>query len=111
MAYNDQVVRNEEEKLKLQIDIDTSIVELEQLRTLAKELSDQLEHKKGTYKGLKSEIKKLDFQADDLKQQLKEKEDQLDMQEELLMQKKLEIQHLEKATGEKAPDFDSDLMI
>jgi hypothetical protein len=40
MAYNDQVVRNEEEKLKLQIDIDTSIVELEQLRTLAKELSD-----------------------------------------------------------------------
>jgi len=33
------------------------------------------------------------------------------MQEELLMQKKLEIQHLEKATGEKAPDFDSDLVV
>lgn len=50
------------------------------------------------------------MQADELKQQLKEKEDLIDMQEELLMQKKLEIQHLEKATGEKAPDFDSDLV-
>ncbi len=68
MAYNDQVVKNEEDKLKLRVDIDTSIIELEQLRTLARELSDQLEHKRGTYKGLKSDIRTLDLKADDLKQ-------------------------------------------
>lgn len=40
MTYNDQIIKNENEKLYLQMEIDTNIVELEQVRTLAKELSD-----------------------------------------------------------------------
>jgi len=78
MDYDDQMVLNEEEKLRLTQDIDVGLLKLLQKRQLAVELADQLAEKKEEYKALKQYIKELDARCEHLKQELKEKDDELD---------------------------------
>ena len=58
---------------------------------------------KETYAGLKQDIKNLDHQAEFLKGRVRECEDEFDQMKELVSHKKLEVEHLEKQTGVKAP--------
>ena len=57
---NDQHVRNEAARMQVQAQIDTNLVELQQLKFVVQELEGQLITKKGLYKQLKRDITELD---------------------------------------------------
>jgi hypothetical protein len=57
---NDQHVRNEASRMQVQAQIDTNLVELQQLKFVVQELEGQLITKKGLYKQLKRDITELD---------------------------------------------------
>jgi len=105
ISLNDQHVKNEAEKMQIQANVDTNLIELQQLRFVVSELEFSLDKKKETYKKLKREIGVLDKQSEALKIELEECEDELDQTQMLLKQKLLIIEQLEKETGEKAEDF------
>lgn len=110
ISLNDQHVRNEAEKMQIQAQVDTNLIELQQLRFVVQELEFSLEKKKETYKQLKREIGDLDKQSDLLKQELEECEDELDQTRMLLKQKMLIIEQLEKETGEKAVEYTNEVV-
>lgn len=103
MDMNDQLILNEEAKLKLMEEIDVSTLEIMQKRQLALELQAELNDRKDEYKGLKHEIQMLDDKAELYKARMKELEDEYDQMKELLMLRNLEIEQLEKTAGVKAP--------
>lgn len=103
MDMNDQLILNEEAKLKLMEDIDVSTLELMQKRQLALELQQEVNDRKEEYKALKQEIQMLDDKAELYKARMKELEDEYDQMKELLMLRNLEIEQLEKTAGVKAP--------
>lgn len=105
MDINDQMILNEEEKLKLLEEIDVNTIELVQKRQMVAQMTSSLAEKKANYKGLKREIKMLDDRATFLKQTLIDKEDELDQIRELTSFKDLELEQLLKDTGSVAPDF------
>jgi len=57
IAFNDQHIKNESEKMQIQAQVDTNTLELQQLRVLASELEADLERKKDIYKSLKQGIR------------------------------------------------------
>ena len=60
MDMNDQLIANEEEKLRLMEEIDVSTLEILQKRQTAVDLQADLNMLKETYTGLKQDIKQLD---------------------------------------------------
>jgi len=56
MDMNDQLILNEESKLKLMEEIDVSTLEIMQKRQLALEMQAELNERKDEYKSLKQEI-------------------------------------------------------
>ena len=92
MDMNDQLIANEEEKLRLMEEIDVSTLEILQKRQLSVDLQEDLNSLKETYQGLKHDIKQLDQQADFLKGRVRECEDEFDQMQEVVMLKQLEIE-------------------
>lgn len=92
IALNDQHVRNEAEKMQIQADVDTNLIELQQLRFVVDGLEFSLDKKKETYKQLKRDIAALDRESEQLKQDLEDVEDELEQTQMLLKQKLLIIE-------------------
>lgn len=105
---NDQIIKNEEEAMSLQQEIDVSLLELEQKRTLAEELAEELADKKAIYKALRADIKRLDAEVERLQAILRDREEELQINSELIAQRELELVALEKATGRDRPTFDDE---
>ena len=105
MDMNDQLIANEEEKLRLMEEIDVSTLEILQKRQTAVDLQADLNMLKETYTGLKQDIKQLDQQAEFLKGRVRECEDEFDQMQEVVSLKQLEIEQLEKQAGVKAPNI------
>lgn len=66
MDYDDQMVLNEEEKLRLTKDIDVDFIYIARKRQQLKEMEEALREKKNVYRALKVDIKKADIQIDEL---------------------------------------------
>ena len=92
MDMNDQLILNEEAKLKLMEEIDVSTLEIMQKRQQALELQQDLNGRKEEYKNLKYDIKQLDDKAELYKAKIKELEDEYDQMKEVLMLRNLEIE-------------------
>ena len=92
MDLNDQLIQNEEAKLKLTEEIDVSTLELLQKRETAETLQANLTALKEEYRVLKSDISALDRKAEFLKTRVKECEDEYDEIGELVKGKKLEVE-------------------
>ena len=105
MDINDQMILNEEEKLRLLEEIDLDAIELIKKRQQLAEMTSGVESKKAKYKDLKREIKQLDEKAHYLNFMLKEKEDELDSIKQDIAMKDIELESLSKETGIKPPDF------
>jgi chromosome segregation ATPase len=106
MDLNDQLIANEEEKLKLSAEIDVSTLEILQKKQSSQHLEGNLSGLKKEYKTLKNDISSLDNKAEFLKQRVKDCEDEYDQMYELVMLKELEIEQLEKTAGVKAPQYE-----
>ena len=107
MDMNDQLILNEESKLKLMEEIDVSHLEIMQKRQLALEMLEELNMRKEEYKSLKQDIQTLDEKAELYKSRVRELEDEYEQMKELLMLRNLEIEQLEKTAGIKAPETKS----
>ena len=84
IAFNDQHVKSEADKMQLQARVDTNSLELQQLKVLAQELEQDLERKKDFYKSLKQSIREQEQKQEALTSQLEECEDELEQTEMLL---------------------------
>lgn len=92
MDMNDQLILNEESKLKLMEEIDVSHLEIMQKRQLALEMLEELNMRKEEYKALKQDIQTLDEKAELYKSRVRELEDEYEQMKELLMLRNLEIE-------------------
>lgn len=105
MDINDQMIVNEEEKLKLLEEIDKNAIELIHAKEQVAQMTEAVEQKKAKYKGLKVEIRQLDEKVHVLTFSLKEKESELEELKHLIAQKDIELEGLIREAGVNPPEF------